>query len=1296
MKPIPYLIIFSFACTTLAEAQTEFELELQWKEETLVFENGDETFEVPSFWGAGHSESNGFAPMLTAKFPLGKGQRAVSVNVVAEQLAQTNTKASNFLRREACPEPGYFSWRVGEERGEAVLLIEYFPFSGSKAGNVAMVTKAKINVSKAPALAQYVQKSGFVSNSVLSEGTWYRIGVLNDGIHRIDRNFLQSIGVNTNDLNPQTLNIFGNGYGQLPFKNSVARPDDLVLNNVHIEGESDGSFDEGDYILFFGRGPHTWNYNEDEGLFDHNKHDYCDTSYYFIGINTSAAPARVNTMAASAVAANYVVDTFNDFAFHEVDRENVLKSGREWYGEKFDVQTTFAFGGSQFTFPNILPDTETVVRASVLSRRTSGFGNASFILNVNGTSNVIELGNTGNTSTSAFGTNGDFSVNIIGAPAALNLTFTYEKANTPSAAGWLNWFNINTRRSLRMSGSQMLFRDVQSVAAGRVSRFDIENTGAPLEVWEITDPSNIRRMSLNTAGEVTSFSLGTDQLREFIGFSGGSFLNPIAAGKVQNQNIHSLGLDGPIDMVILVPAQLSAQAEDLANIHRTYDAEPLNVAVVKLHHVYNEFSSGMRDITAIKWLMKMLYDRAGGNESMMPRYLLLFGDGSFDNRNTTPGNTNLVPTYQSPNSLQPANSYVSDDYFGFLGDDEDESQFDVMDVGVGRLTVKNAQEAISVVNKIRRYMEAEGSFNDNCTTCNDAGGSYGSWRNIISFVADDEDNNSHMRNSQTISSRINSYTKNYNIERIYLDAFQQIATPGGARYPDANQTIDRRVRNGAFIVNYIGHGGVNGWAQERILDVPTILDWSNQFAMPVFMTATCEFTRFDDPLRTSAGEYVLLNGNGGGIALMTTTRLVWSGPNFALSERFYDALFDRPPGEVVTRLGDVSRITKNNSLTSGSSNHRNFSLIGDPALPLAIPKNQVAITAITDTLGNAVDTLKALGVIRVTGEVRSPTGSLLGGFNGRLNSTVYDRQKDVTTQANDDDPAFEFRQQEDVVFRGNAEVINGKFSFDFVIPKDISFAVDSTARISLYAFSEDEDGSGYIDKLNIGDRDPNAVDDGTGPEVSLFLNDENFVFGGFTNDTPTLIAEIFDNSGVNTVGTGIGHDITATLDNDPNQTFLLNDFYESNLNTYKSGRVVYQFDKLEPGNHEISFKVWNVHNRSSEEKTSFIVADSEEFAIERVLNYPNPFTTRTSFFFEHNQSCAFLNVMIQVYTVSGKLVKSIVTVSNTDGFRNEPILWDGRDDYGDRLATGVYVYKVSVRNPAGEQVQKFEKLVILN
>jgi hypothetical protein len=1265
-------------------SQTAEEYTIEWNDSPRSFDLEGEKVEIPTFQGSQHSYESQLVPVSANKIELPTGYTANDVSV--QILERVDNTSLNRAFQEIFDASGEtLSWEIKEERGTPVLLVWYVPFDEQSS---QAVSRYRVNY-KVKRAAGSRKTSNFASSSVLAEGDWYKIGVTEDGVYRISSEDLDNLGIDTESLDPQSLNIFGNSFGQLPYDNSVERPDDLLLNAIYVHGEADASFDEEDYILFYAKGPDTWSYNFEDSRFEHFKHEYSDTSYYFIGINTGFLPKRISNLPSSGSSPTVQVTSFDDYAFHHVNRENVLKSGRTWFGEKFDIQNVYTFGGDRFTFPNIVEESPVTFRSRLMSRNT--VTSSTFTCSVNNEEASVSIPRVGTGVVSDFGQTRDVEISLNTPDPSLNITFSYNNSNIPSASGWLDWFEVNVRRELRMARAQMAFRDIESTGIGQVARYNVSNANSIEEIWDVTDPSNVRRVQYALSGGNASFTLPSGVLNEFIAFTGSTFLQPGLFGRVENQNLHALGMEGGVDMVIVAPSLLVNEAEQLAEIHRNHPEDPLSVEVVKLGQIYNEFSSGMRDVTAIKWLMKMLYDRSIDNPDEMPRYLLLFGDGSYDNVNFSTNNSNLIPTYQSENSLNPTNSFVSDDYYGLLGDEEGEANSDVLDISVGRLTVKNRAEAATVVNKIRRYVETsiEGDL-----TANSQSQAFGSWRNVIALVADDEDGELYMEQSRDISAQIESYTKVYNIERIFIDAFQQVATPGGDRYPDVNEAIKRRVQNGAFIMNYIGHGGETGWAQERILNVPTILDWTNTNRMPIFMTATCEFTRYDDPLRTSAGEYVLLNAAGGGIALLTTTRLVYAGPNYRLNQSFYDALFVLAAEDDVLRLGDVYRDCKTNA-PGNSTSYRNFSLIGDPALPMAVPKYNAAVTSITDTLGVPVDTLKALGVARVSGFVGVGSNPLTS-FNGIVEATVFDRVKLRNTLANDGGDVLTYPTQEDVIYRGFAEVTNGQFEFDFVLPKDISFAVDTTARISLYAYSNESDAAGFIDQLTIGSRDENAQNDGQGPDVDLFMNDENFVFGGYTDNEPILLAKVFDPNGINTVGTGIGHDISAVLDGDVANTLILNDYYTSDLSTFQSGQVRYPFDELEPGSHSVELTVWDVHNNSSKSLIEFIVAENEELAIERVLNYPNPFTTNTEFFFEHNQSAEFLNVLIEVFTVTGKLVKTINTVSNTDGFRNEPIPWNGLDDYGDRLATGTYVYKVSVKNQAGDTDMKFEKLVILN
>jgi hypothetical protein len=554
-----------------------------------------------------------------------------------------------------------------------------------------------------------------------------------------------------------------------------------------------------------------------------------------------------------------------------------------------------------------------------------------------------------------------------------------------------------------------------------------------------------------------------------------------------------------------------------------------------------------------------------------------------------------------------------------------------------------------------------------------------------------------MDQSDFLARRVESEHPRFNVDKIYMDAYQQVSTPGGERYPQSQTELRDKVQKGCLLVNYIGHGGEVGWAHERLLDNGTILGWTNKERAPLFMTATCEFTRWDDPGRTSAGEYVMLNPNGGGIGLMTTTRLAYSGQNFDLGRDFYDHVFDETDeqGRPQT-LGDIYRKTKVDMSTAYPTftNHRNFALIGDPSMRLAMPRLTARITAITDTLGNPMDTLKALATVRISGFVDNGNGQPAADFNGLVVPTVFDKDQQQSTLANDGGNPFPFRIYKNILYRGKATVTNGQFSFTFVVPKDINYTVGA-GRVSCYAESWNANAIGYTNSPLVGGTATNILADEIGPRIELFMNDELFVRGGMTNETPLLLGKLFDENGINTVGSSIGHDLLAVLDENTEQAIVLNDLYESDLDTYKSGSVRYRLSKLSEGTHTLRLKAWDVHNNSNETNTEFVVASSAELALDHVLNYPNPFTTRTEFFFEHNRPCTTLNVQVQVFTVSGRLVKTLNRQLACEGFRSEPMEWDGRDDFGDKLARGVYVYRLSVTTPDGENADKFEKLVIL-
>jgi hypothetical protein len=1134
----------------------------------------------------------------------------------------------------------------------------------SSRGKYQRVTSYKIQVNTQKQYSANTNNKAFTTNSVLETGDWYKIAVFKDGVFKLSYQFLKDLGFDIDNLNPNDFKLYGNGGKMLPELNSNFREDDIQQNSVHLEGAIDGSFDQTDYVLFYGQSPHFWTYNSSTSLFEHEMNKYSDTTYYFITFSNTGESAKRIITQPSQSSPNQSVNSFNAYNYYEKDVINLIKSGDKWFGEVFDIKTDYDF---VFNFPNIDLAAPVTITLSAAGRSNSG---SVFTASVGSSSLNVPISSVNTASyTSRYANLGNGIFTTIPSNDLININVAYNKP-TSDAIGWLDELELNARRSLVMSGDQLFFRDIQSVGVGNVSTFNVSNASGVSKIWEITNPFNIREQQVNVFGNSLNYSLSTDSLRSFVAFSTNYDTQVLPLGKVDNQNLHNIT---QTDMIIVSHPNFLSQAIQVADFHR--DNDGLDVTIVTPEQIYNEFSSGSQDIIAIRDFLRMLYERAviPGDE---PQYLLLFGDGSYDNKNRLVGNTNFIPTYQTSNSVDIIGSLVSDDYYGLLDPAEGTwAGVEYADIAIGRLPVKSQDEANNVLNKILNYNTPS---------------SMKEWRNNTVFIGDDEDNNVHMDQANDLAGQVEVGYKSFNVNKVYLDAFQQESTPGGPRYPEVNKEIDAAVEKGALIVNYTGHGGEAGWAVERILTIPQINTWSNTSNFPLFITATCEFSRFDDPKRTTAGELVLV-GASGGIGLLTTVRLVFSAPNFQLNTSFYNEVFTKTNNEYPT-IGDVFLKVKNaNAL---NSNNRNFTLLGDPALRLAYPVHDVSTTKINGVVVSSLDTIKALSKVTIEGEVQDASGNKLANYNGVIYPTVFDKEKDIVTLANDGGNPFNFKIQTSKLFKGKVSVTNGDFSYTFVVPKDISYNYGQ-GKLSYYAENQVEDANGYYTNFYIGGTANSYEADNAGPELELYMNDENFVFGGITDENPILLANISDIHGINMVGNGIGHDIIAILDDKTEESFILNDFYEADLNSYQNGKIYFPFTDLEEGRHKLTIKVWDVYNNSSEATIEFMVVKTKDIVLERVYNYPNPFTTYTEFWFEHNQPGKQLFAQVQIFTVSGKLVNTLEQHILNEGFRSTSITWDGLDQYGDRIGRGVYVYRLKVRTENYSVAEKYEKLVIL-
>ncbi|WP_051359869.1 type IX secretion system sortase PorU [Adhaeribacter aquaticus] len=1124
------------------------------------------------------------------------------------------------------------------------------------------------------------------ASSVLSTGNWYKLGVTGPGMYKIDHAFLQKLGIQPDVINPKNIGIYGNGGAMLPQANKLSRPDDLHQNAIYIAGEADNKFDGTDYILFYAPGPHQWQYHEGTKQFTHDYNIYSDTAYYFLTIGHSPGKRVSQT---SIPGSGPLIETFIDHVYHEQDHVNMLQSGREWYGEIFNSNTRTR--DLTFPLPDVVPNSTILVTSAVMANSPNS---SSFTLSANNTPlGTQSFTGRGSHYYHAEGENNiktyPVNFNALTTSNSIKLSLTYNNNGISEATGYLNYLEVNAERALKLTGNFLAFRSLANRGANNISTFKINNVTENAQVWDVTNLHAARALPFQVNNDTGTFNTKSDSLREFVVFTGNNFPAPFTAGKVANQSLHGLNLNGDLDFVIITHPLFKAQADKLANHRRTRDQ--LQVEVVTTQAIYNEFSSGAQDVTAIRDFMRMLYNRRN-TSSGKTLYLLLFGDASYDYKsgnNTskvrTPNNSNFVPVYESRESLNPLSTYSSDDYYGLLEDQEgvwSEDNFsfsETVDIGIGRLPAKTVSEAEVLVNKIIHY---------------DSPQSFGRWRNQITLVADDGDGTEHLRDAEEVANMLQQSQPAYNIKKIYLDMFPQEAVPNGQRSKATVAEIEKAIDQGSLILNYTGHGNETSLAHEQIITTSQITNWKNLDKLTFFLTATCEFGRFDDPKRNSGAELALLNKEGGAIGMLTTTRPVFASSNRLLSRNFYQYAFTPVNGEA-PRLGSLMLNTKNSSISQ--INNRNFTLLGDPTQQLATSKLQAVIKTINNLSVSETqpDTLKALANITLKGAVLDQANTVKNDFDGILHATIFEKEAIAKTLGDESysnqSNVREIKVRETIIYDGQASVKNGEFQISFVVPKDIAYNF-GTGKISLYATDGNKDATGTGNIL-VGGTAKTIVEDITPPIIKLFLNNTNFVTGDLTGKEATLLVNLFDESGINTTGLGIGHDITAILDDQTTNPITLNNYYKTKENSYKEGQVSYVINNLSPGPHTLTVKAWDTYNNSSEAVIKFTVSDTDKLALGKISNYPNPFFNQTTFQFSHNRAGEDLHIQIQIFTVTGKLVNTLKT--QTTSTYPGTFTWNGKDERGNPLSRGIYIYKIFVRSMKdGSQTERTNKLIL--
>ena len=1148
-----------------------------------------------------------------------------------------------------------------------------------------------------------------ISNSVLASGSWYKFYVQKSGIYKLTKSFLKDLGLDTN-VNPKNIKIYGNGGRMLPLLNSTYYPLDLEENAIKFIGEDDEIFNDDDYILFYAEGVDQWN---TESFTSNNLFE--DKSYYFVTVSNSQGK-RITEATQPTDNPTQTYTNYDDYLYYEKDLVNFGKVGRRWWGEQFNINNEQTF---DFSIPNIDTSVPINVKINTASKsftitkfnafvNNQSIGTATFpsidnAIGVSGFENVI----TSNFSLS----NGNFSVKL-----------EYDNGSVPSSNGYLDYIQIKSTRLLQGFNNQFSFFNESQAANIGTAQYSISNAIGIASVWDITDIYNVFSYTNNNSSSF-AFKAPMGEIRKYITQVPSDYYSPLKESNAQvaNQNLKgtlfkdSSGNFADIDYLIITPQFLVNQANTLANFHR--NNSNLQVRVVTLESIYLEFGSGKQDVAAIRNLIRYVYQNASSNNKRV-KYVNLFGDASYDYKNRIFNNNNIVPVFHGFNTLASENNnisnlstyltFMSDDFYGLMDNNEGtmptigntSDLLDGIDIAVGRMPVSTTTQAAEMVNKIIEYHDIK---------------SYGRWRNSYVIFSDDADNSTDATLQfalNDLSDVIAAQKPFINVKKIHTDSYAQEISSGGERYPSAKKDFLDAIELGALVVNYYGHGGEESLARERLFEKADAQNLNNRYRYPLFITITCEFTRFDDPNRPTGGEYMYWNKAGGAVAMVATTRQiavsVGEDMNIGFAENLFNYGLDTYP-----TIADAVRLTK---ITTASTNRRVVFFIGDPAMYLAIPKQKVILTKVNDVpITQPIDNFQALSLMKVSGEVVDENNILINDYNGDLAVQIFDKNYDRQTLGNNGFVStgtsyggtyfppgqlvtMTYNTLGETIFRGNASVNNGAFEFSFIVPQDIKIPLGN-GRISFYAkrqFPYLDNQTGYDATIKVGGVNPNAAADNTPPTVKLYMNDESFVSGSVTDCSPILYAILQDENGINTAS-GIGHDIVAILDGDESNPYILNDYYETENDNYTKGYVRFPFRDLSSGWHTVLLKVWDVYNNLTTLEIQFNAVCSEDgMRLERVLNYPNPFTSYTEFWFTHNHPNDVVDVQVQILTISGKLVKTINKQVLTQGYLCREVSWNGLDDFGDKIGKGVYIYKLTVRSTTtGKSAHKYEKLVIL-
>lgn len=1107
-----------------------------------------------------------------------------------------------------------------------------------------------------PALA--LNASHYASRSQLADGLWVKIAVYQSGIHQITYRELSKWGFS----NPDAVTIFGYGGAMLPETFSEEDTDDLTQIPILRTGSK---------ILFYAQGPITWSYNEKTQEYDHEQNTYSTAGYYFI-TDSKSATATLTDRNGGASAGMTDITSFDEHAVYEQELYSPGATGRTFLGEDFRYTTSRNF---TFEMPGVDNTAPVKLRTSFGAKVVGG--SSYLVFTYQGKtlpeSTSDRIPSSSESSYDFFETTSTLKeIDLDSEELSFSLLFRQSGGSLSLAR--LNYFRFNYKRKLQLYNGSIQFR-LKEVPQN--SCYKLTGYTSTTLIWDISDSQNPVNI-VPTVENGNARFVPTRAHEEYIAFDTEATQTSVSfVETVANQNLH--GMATP-DLVILAPKEYLSYAQSIAQLHQQLDG--MEVAVIDHTTVFNEFSSGTPDATAYRRLMKMFFDREGGVNGKQ-LYLLLFGKGLYDNRKI--GETGkyvkypTLLTYQHGSGSDERASYTTDDYFGFLDDGSGvRIASDKLRVSVGRLPVKSEQEAKDVVSKLTSYV---------------ANTDKGSWKNQVCVVADDENYAEHMTQAEDICSILENSDAHCFINKIYTDAYTAEISSTGRTYPSAKKKLFQVLDDGVLVIDYIGHGSTVAWTHENLLNITDIQSLYLK-RLPLFITATCDFGRYDHE-DTSAGEILCLNPSGGGVALITTTRVVYISDNHYLNKGVAENIFTRDENGNYPRLGDILRKAKC-SIQQTDSNKLNYTLLGDPALKLLYPEYQIKVTEINGyDITQTTPTIQARDSVTIKGEIYTPQGIKATDYNGIICPTVYDSEVSVVTHGyGEEGKVFEFSERSNRLYVGKDSITGGQFEVSFRVPREINFA-DDKGLINLYCYNDaGQEGSGNESNFIVGGFNDSSNDDFEGPEIAYaYLNSDDFKNGDEVNESPLLIAEVYDPSGINISDAGIGHQMTVTLDNRTLYTDVAS-YFEPTVGEFGRGFIAYPLSGLSEGDHSLRLKVWDTENNSSEIELYFSVKTGLKPVIYDLYADQNPARTSTNFYLRHNRPDAIINVIISVYNLMGMEVWRYSGKGLSDMFKSYPVNWDLTDSSGNRVPGGIYLYKAIISTDNEHEATRSKKLCV--